>query len=374
MGMAKNKENHGPEMNGYRISVIDSLVQWETIRATWDKMLENSPINSFFLNWEWLYSWAECFLTEKRKLFIVCIYDQDEIIGIAPWYIERISFIGTTLKRIRFLGTPESGSDYLDIAMKKGKEKEITNAVYEYLMTEASRKWDSLMLTDLPATSLFLMYFMNRIHIDGKYAEITRAAYCPIIALPDNIETFFSGLSRNRREQFRRHLKILRAIGQINHESHSVIDEEEFNTFFDLYRKNWGEEGKRLQEFVRIFASRIQNKPVLQMDLLKCNGICVAGLLHFRHKQTLLMYLMAIDKDFNPKISIGNILVGLAVQNAISQGILAYDFLKGDESYKFHWATHGSASITLLFFQRKLTPVMFAFNHLLKHVGKLILR
>lgn len=361
-------------MRTYRINIIDSLSSWEKIHSSWNELLEKSATPNLFLTWEWLYSWAECFLNEKREIFIICVYDRDEIVGIAPLYIEHIHFIGMALKRLHFMGTPESGSDYLDVIMKKGKENEITNSVYEFLMTDVSERWDCLMLVDLPSTSFFLMYFMRKVGAEGKYVEISRASYCPVTALPGTIEAFFSRLSRNRREQFRRHLKVLQTTGQVSHESHYGNEDEIIEIFFQIYGKNWGENRERLQKFVMNFVSRKQDDNVLQIDLLKFNEVYVAGLLHFRYKKTLFMYLMAVDKNFNSKISTGNILVGLCIQNAINQRMSTYDFLKGEESYKFHWATHGNISTNMFFFQKKLVPVMFALNRLLKHAGKLILR
>jgi CelD/BcsL family acetyltransferase involved in cellulose biosynthesis len=86
------------------------------------------------------------------------------------------------------------------------------------------------------------------------------------------------------------------------------------------------------------------------------------------------MYLMAIDKDFNPKISIGNVLVGLCIQQAINKGISTYDFLKGEEDYKFHWSTKMNVSNSIFLYQRRIIPLIFAMNRQLKHAGKLLLR
>jgi CelD/BcsL family acetyltransferase involved in cellulose biosynthesis len=361
-------------MDDYRISVIDSFAQWKELRTEWNILLEKSAMPSVFLTWEWLYSWAECFLDQKRRLFIICVHDRGEIVGIAPLYLERVRFVGMILKRLSFLGTPESGSDYLDVIMKKGKEREITSSIYKYITTEASSKWDYLMLADLQSTSLFLLYFMSQIGIEGKYVEITRASYCPVAVLPGSIDLFLSGLSRKKREQFRRHSGILQPIGQLRHESRYGNENELIDIFFNLYELRWGGNSEKLQNFVKSYISKKPNNAELQIDLLKCDEVYVAGLLHFRYKQTLLMYLMAVDKKFNPKISTGNILVGLCMQNAINQGISTYDFLKGEESYKFHWATHGNVSNNIFFYQKKLIPLLFALSRQLKDCAKLILR
>jgi len=112
----------------------------------------------------------------------------------------------------------------------------------------------------------------------------------------------------------------------------------------------------------------------LQIDILAANGNPFGALLHLRYENTLAMYLMAIDKEYNPKISIGNVLIGLCITSAIRNGIEVYDFLKGCESYKFHWSNDGKSSVEMLFWQRRMVPVISGLTRLAKHAGKMILR
>jgi len=242
------------------------------------------------------------------------------------------------------------------------------------MMAEGSKYWHCMILNDIPANSLFLMHIMNRSASEGKYVELTRASYCPVTSLPDNQDDYFSSLSKNRREQYRRHLKMLKSAGEEFHETHHGDEKTKIDVFFDLYKKKWGQQGDNLQRLIHILASRMQENNGLQIDFLKYNGDYIAGLLHFKYQKSLLMYLMAIDKDFNPKISIGNVLVGLCIQEAINKGLSSYDFLKGEEGYKFHWSTQVNVSNSLYLYQRRIIPLIFAMNRQLKNTGKLILR
>jgi len=361
-------------MSDYRVSIISDIIYLEQIQESWDHLLEKSASNSFFLTWDWIYAWAKCYLKESRKLFVIVVYDKNEIIGIAPWYVEYVPSLNTTRKQINFMGTPESGSDYLDVFMKKGKEKEITNSIYEYIMNDVRADWDCLTMTDIPASSHFMIHLINRINHEGKYIELTRGSYCPVANLPKNQEDFFSSLSKNRREQFRRHLKMLNSTGQISHETYIGADKKSFDVFFHLYKKNWGEECERFQQFIRNYSFTTHGKRNIYIDLLKYNGIYIAGLLHIQHNDSLLMYLMAIDKDFNPKISIGNVLVGLCIKEAIKKGLSSYDFLKGEENYKLHWANKINVSNNVYYYQKRLIPLAFAVKRQIRNVGKLLLR
>ena len=362
-------------MGDYRIEITDSFDAWKRLAGEWNDLLNRSGANAVFLTWEWLYSWAECYLNENRKLFILGVYRDRELIGIAPWYIHHTKYRLLSIRQIEFLGSPEAGSDYLDVIAKRGKEQEVAASLYRFLLDQGRSLWDSMLLSEIPSSSLFLLHFLDKIEADGKYAEIRHNSYCPIVSLPASRGDFVTALSSNRREQFRRHWRLLNNQADIEHRSYSGADRDmALNGLFSLYKDKSKYYNESLQEFIRKFASHCDKKDWLQIDLLTAHGGTIAGLLHLRYHGDLGMYLMAVDKDFNPKISIGNVLVGLAIEKAVEQGLYRYDFLKGNENYKFHWADKGRRSLSIFFCQKKLSPLMFSTERLIRYAAKTLFR
>ncbi|HXV19766.1 MAG TPA: hypothetical protein VD811_02105, partial [Desulfuromonadales bacterium] len=94
----------------YRIEIIDSLDAWKRLAVDWNHLLDGSVSNTVFLTWEWLFSWAECYLNENRKLFIIGVYRDLELVGIAPWYVNHTKYKLLSMRQIEFLGSPETGS------------------------------------------------------------------------------------------------------------------------------------------------------------------------------------------------------------------------------------------------------------------------
>ncbi len=78
------QREHLHAVPGYRAVVINSLDQWNETRAAWNGLLSQSDADTVFLTWEWLYSWGENYLHAGRSLFIVMVYKDDELVGIAP--------------------------------------------------------------------------------------------------------------------------------------------------------------------------------------------------------------------------------------------------------------------------------------------------
>jgi len=362
-------------INGYRAVLIDSRDQWNETRTAWNGLLSQSGADTIFLTWEWLYSWGESYLDAGRSLFIIMVYKDDELVGIAPWYIQHLRRGALIMKEVRFLGAPDAGSDYLDVIIKKGQEQKVTNFLYEFLLTEARDQWDSCMLEDLPSNSLFLLHFLNKIEDAGKYAELRPGSFCPTVMLPKKGEDLFSLYSSHRRLQYRRHLKILKSKGDLNHSLHNGGSVgAALEDFCALYEAKNEKHDKTVRSFLARYAARSGAGNTMQIDLLTSNGTIIGGLLSLKHGDTLSQYLMAVDKQHIPQVSLGNLLVGMCLSNAIESGYAVYDFLKGPEPYKFHWADGGRSSITLIFYQKKAVPFMVAAGNFLKYAAKIILR
>lgn len=371
--LASTKNN---SMSKKDIEIINSMERWAEISEEWDKLLSESTADSIFLTWEWLYSWAETYLDKDRRLFIVAVYDADGLAGIAPWYIHTFRSGGVRSERIEFIGSPEAGSDYLDVITRRGSEKVVADKVYSFLFEKTSEKWDGFFLKDIPSDSTFLLHFLSIFRKNGKYIELRPGSLCPALNLPDSVEEFFSDLSSNRREQFRRHWRLLKNSGECLHYTlRPNVDREALGMFLDLYKKRWQEDGEEnLPEFVERLAKRTSGKDYISIDFLSVDGRDIAGLLHLKYNNRLLMYLMGVDKEYNRKISVGNVLVGLCIKKAIGEGVTCYDFLKGSENYKFHWTTDGTISLNMVFYRKNASAIIPFLTSTARSLGKIILR
>lgn len=361
-------------MNNLIVTVIGSDDDWQKLAPQWNALLDESASASVFLTWEWLSAWAECCLAENRRLFIVTFHEKDTLLGIAPFHINCNKTGIFTVREIRFLGAPEAGSDYLDVFSRRGREKDVTDALYDFLMGEGKQAWDVMRLQDIPADALFLLHFLKRIQAEGKFAEIAYSSYCPVANLRGAEDGFPLNISLRRKKRFKQELGILSRETNVEHAVIKGNRTDGFEEFFRLYEEKSGRPGKNLRSILQCFSGRCNGDSPIKIDLLSVNGQAVAGLLHLQYKNTIAIYLMAVDKEFNPKISLGNLLVGKCIKNSIDEGYEAYDFLKGEESYKFHWSTEGRSTMQLNFWQKRPVALISGLSELLRHAGKLLLR
>jgi len=359
-----------------RSEIVTSIQTLQGIKEEWNKLLEGSISNTVFLTWEWLYSWAERFINGKRELLVIKVFDDaNRLVGIAPWYTDRIHVGPASIRQLGFLGSPETASDYLDVFTSRGREKEVSNYLYDFLFGELTAGWDALNFQDVRAESLFLLNFIHNHRLRGRHFDISQRSFCPIIVLPKTEEEFLSQISSNRSKRFRQDLRTLKKTDTVEIKTYSQDGvEEAVDRFFMLYAEKTEWDGKDLHGFMKRFFENSAEKNYLQIDFLHANENCIGGLLHLKHHHTLSLYLMAVDKAYNSRISAGNLLVGLCIGRAIANQFKVYDFLKGYEEYKFYWTSDGRVTQTISVVQNRILPVMHMMKRMAKNAAKIMLR
>lgn len=360
-----------------KIEVIDSLKGMAEMGKSWNHLLMASRASTIFLTWEWLFTWTEYFAKEDRTPFVLAVYKGRELVGVAPWCIRQSGFGLSRPRQIEFLGTSGAGSDYLDVFAKRGKEREVSSCIYEFLFDEAASCWDRLYLQDIPSSSLFLLYLLDKIDEKGQYARIDLGAFSPVAILPASTEEFMAGLSPNRREQFMRHWRLLHRRGEVRHVSVNPsegVNNEGLQEFLSLFQNRRMGNQESFFEFLKMFTFRCSSQNWIQMDFLKVDQRTIAGLFHLCFQGTRFMYLAAVDRAYYPQISIGNLLLGCCIREAVRSGVQVYDFLKGSEAYKFHWANHGKRSINLCLWRKSFKNLLPLTLHSLRDIAKWLVR
>jgi len=361
-------------MSEIKISVIDSLEKLKDLKPSWNQLLKKSISNSIFLTWEWQYSWAETFSNNNKQLFVITVYYKNKIIGIAPWYIKVSKTRGFNIRKLYFLGNPEAASDYLDVIATKSKEQEVAKQLYAFLFSEGKKHWDSLMLRDISSDSLFLLYLQELIAEYGKYSSLSYSSFCPATNLPSSTKNFLLALTPNRRQQYKRHSRILQKDKDIRLHTQTTPTTGDLDNFFTFYENKSGYSSRQVKPMIQSLIQNSNEQKRVQIDTLMDGDFKIASLLHLKHEHTLSMYLMVVDKTYNPKISIGNIIVAMCMENAIKAGFHTYDFLKGTENYKLHWANTSTTLLGLSVYQMSLATTLLHSINSIKNLGKILLR
>jgi CelD/BcsL family acetyltransferase involved in cellulose biosynthesis len=338
------------------ISVHDTPASLAALEACW-RALAAVPGVSPFLGFDWSAACAELFSGPKRRLHVVAVRRGAELLGIAPWLIcepER----RLRSRRLVWLGAEHTGCDYLDALCVRGAERAVAGALYTHLFSAQAPRWHRLELRGMPAGSAFLFHFRACFERAGKYTLSTAGPFCPTRSLaPGGV---LATLPAPRQKRLRYERSVLERAGEVGHETRLAGEpgfEDAFAEFTSLYRQRWTGDTDALR-CVDAFARRADAAGALRLDLLRVDGVALAGLLHLRRGDTLYLYLMAVEREAFPKLSLGSLLIGLVLEHASAEGVAHYDFLRGGEDYKLQWADAAERCLDFRAFRR--SPALLA--------------
>ena len=115
------------------------------------------------------------------------------------------------------------------------------------------------------------------------------------------------------------------------------------DALFQLHSARWQSQDEvgvlataALQTFHREVAAGFDALGILRLYELALNGQTVAVIYAFVHRRRWYGYLNGFDPRF-AKLSPGSTLLANILEQAIGEGAEAFDFLRGEESYKFAW-------------------------------------
>lgn len=337
------------------VSVIRSQGEFEDLHQEWETLLSRCATNSLFLTWEWHHAWWDTFGAGK-ELHIVTIRDgQGVLVAIAPlflWQAEvdaqalvpsisvenplRVS--GGVHKRVVHLLGGTEVSDYLDL-LSPAQDNQLE---WQQVLDELEQaEWEVLDLHCIPAASPTVASVTAIARDKGWQVHLAREDVCPQIELPPTWDEYLATrLDKKQRHELRR--KMRRAEEEVK-VAWRWVDATGFDagleTFFQLHKASHPDKqafmNERMQRFFRKVAGATLAKDWLRLGLLEYNGESVASYLCFDYGNDRLVYNSGFDLSLYGSLAPGIVLLGYLVRDAIEAGRKNFDFLQGNERYKY---------------------------------------
>ena len=311
---------------------------FDALESEWNSLLRASANDQIFLTWEWQSTWWDAYAPGELWLLAVR-HDDGQLVGIAPWFIHTLP---DDQRLIRSVGCVDV-TDYLDAIVHQEHQHAVYEALANYLATNTD-KFDRLDLCNVPETSPLLSGFGDALQASGLMVEITQQEVCPVVDLPDDFADYVQGLDKKQRHELRRKMRKIEGLGDdmawyIVDESHSLDDE--IAQFLDLMRNASAEkteflEDKQNVQFFQQVVPKMQAKGWLQMAFMQCQGEYAAAYINFIYNNRVLVYNSGLNPAVSGGLSPGIVLLAYLIRVAIGEQRTHYDFLRGNETYKYH--------------------------------------
>ncbi len=326
-----------------RVELIEDPQQFAALRPEWTELLEHSAADGIFLTWEWLYTWWQ-HCAGGRKLSLLAVREESELTGLAPLAVSPRQV--TRLRPFRaleFLGTGGVGSDYLDIISRRGREREVAETLAGYLI----RRGTILDLAQVNGDDSVTSAVAARLAGQEWISIAAPTHVCPFVGLAGHSwESYLGTLGPDHRYNVRRRLRNLTNRFDMQF-TQAVTDAQRRAALSDLialHLRRWRTRGgstafsaPAVPAFHEEFSQLAMARGWLRLFVLRLNGTPAAAWYGFRYGRRFYFYQSGFDPEHG-KHSVGLVTMALSIKHAIEEGAGEYDFLHGDEPYKFHWA------------------------------------
>ena len=318
---------------------------FDQLTAEWNALLDRAVTRVPFLRAEYQQAWwAERGGGEwpaAELLVVTARGDDGALVGIAPLFQAKNREGRSALLLI---GSIEI-SDYLDFVVAREQAEAFCSGLLDRLTAEDVPAWEVLDFYNIPASSPTRAALARAAQAHGWAAGEQVLMPVPVIELPGDWETYLATMVEKKdRQEIRR--KLRRSEGSDDrvtwtmvdsHERHDV--EAETQAFLELMSHNADKAGfltpVMRQQFHRIAQAAARNG-WLRLAFLEVNGQKAAAYLTFDYGNRLYIYNSAIDPRFNT-LSPGWVLLAYMLRWAIENKRAAFDFLRGEEDYKFRF-------------------------------------
>jgi CelD/BcsL family acetyltransferase involved in cellulose biosynthesis len=297
--------------------------------AAWQTLHAATALRSPFLTWTWQSEWARVFAPDDRLEIWRVLDDAGRLLGLLPLYEAEPGVF-------RLIGGVDV-SDYLDLIAEAGREAEVWSALLSSRPV-ARPIWD-LHSVSAASPTVTLLPALTVEH--GVEATVTLEERCPVLALPPSWDAYLAELSgKQRHELLRKTRRLEREVPEactVGLAAPADL-ESRLDDFLDLHRRSRAGKARfmdeRMEVFFRRVAASLAETGGVRLWLLDAAGGPLAAFLCLEWDGTVGLYNSGFHPD-RAALSPGLVLLAHVIRDAIARGKRRFDFLRGEERYKY---------------------------------------
>jgi CelD/BcsL family acetyltransferase involved in cellulose biosynthesis len=346
--------------------------------SAWDALAAANPWATPFSRWGFQRAWWDAYAANAHDQTLVVVNDaapaDAEPLAIVPLMHRHEVEPDDAILRTRMRGaghgaplTPVAPdrkavffgasyhADYATVMARPADLPAVAQAVADALASDAiagdehPEPWDVIDLRRLrcgdPAADELATAFGAHLASDGWTVVREREEVCPILDLAPGLdfEGYLGTLGKKERHEVRRKIRRAEATGEVRLDR-STDPVGDLDEFVDLHQKKWGADGlfpptpggAQSRAFFRGLFEHCGPDGLIALQFLTVGGRRIAAGVWFDDGETLFFYNAGVDPDARD-LSAGVLLVARSIEMALQAGRSRFDFLRGDEPYKYGW-------------------------------------
>lgn len=344
----------------YRVETVSTLAGLTAIERDWNRLTEITESPNVFATVEWFRIWIESLALEWGsdcfRPNVLVVKDGDAVVGLAPLVYRKISRFGFSLRLLKFVG---DHCDYGDLLLAETVQRHrVAQAIVQHL-SQTADQWDLISLRDLRdekeisqmknALATTRLLFRVRPETEGS----------PYMRLETGTSGILQKMSANGRRNFRREIEAVKRAGL----KVRIVEDPQnepglVQRLAAVDRKKSVSRGipPFVSKYPAAFESVMQTlgpRDWLYVALLEKEEQLISFALVFRCGKAIWGYTMAYDPAF-ARFSPGKVLLSYLWDHSFATGYEEFDFLAGDEAFKFRWSVGSHSKFRFLIWNNRL--------------------
>lgn len=329
-----------------KIDIIDSLDRFLALRRDWEAVYAADPEAQFFLSWDWYAKWIHQI---EGEWLVLAARPDGEGARYGAFFPLRVRVKVKDGGRVhrQLLPAGNRAADYTGFLCTPAAQ---ARAIPAFARRIKTLSWTDLDLECFNASAersrLFLAAFPPGDYAARGFRMVSTAdgvdnAICPYVELPGDWESYLQRLGPNTRQKARRFLRKLDSAEELRVSvADSATLERDLDILLGFWTAKWGErKGESAPVIARVLRRMVAHchqvgalfLPVLWRNEEPLGALAI---LVDRQKRSLLFYVSGCNTVTNNPPP-GFLLHAYSIRHAIAAGFTTYDFLRGNEPYKY---------------------------------------
>lgn len=322
----------------YSVKEITDLGEFLRLRAQWDKLVSQET-HKTFLCFDWFKIWLEHFL-KNRKLLILLLFRDGEIVTIAPFLLDEVTYKGLEIKKIELIGNVYSPIRFfLFLTEDNGERKKNLAYIINFLLQRFT-EWEILELHAIPEENSCFEVVKRAISDSGlKYSDYVSFGDWYLNDIDYSGDEYFSNLPQKIRKDILYCQRRLKTLGDFEFKvikDFEIIDHY-MSLYYEIYSKSWQKKETIGPIFHYDLAKMAAEKGWLRLGFLFVDGYPISSQFWITDNNTSFILKTVYDQEYK-QYSPGKILTAKMMKYVIDiDQVKTIDYVHGDEPYKQDW-------------------------------------
>ena len=314
------------------VEAFHTVEAFDRLAQPWGGLLAHSSIATPFQRVEFQRAWWTHF--GRGELCLLVVRRADVLVGLVSLYVDEDAVL-------RWVGGDDI-ADYLDVVSRAADAPEVRRAVLDWLAGPDAPDWQRAQLANIPEWSESAVHWQKLAAKRGWTADAGLQDVCPQFTLPDNFDDYLARLEGKQRREIRRKLRRASAEGaravfiDPGEDNPAVVDD-----FIALMQASGPEKTAFLRPKMHSAFGDIlratQAAGMLGICFLELEGRPIAGYVYFSMGLKVYLYNSGYDPGVHAALSPGWVLLAHLIERVIESGHTHFDFMRGDEGYKYRF-------------------------------------